>query len=33
MIDRLIHLLAYQPQEPLIFSSGLFLFLFLLFLL
>ena len=29
MIDRLIHLLAYQPQEPLIFSSGLFLFLFL----
>ena len=29
MIDRLIHLLAYHPQEPLIFSSGLFLFLFL----
>ena len=31
MIERLIHLLTYHPQEPLIFSSGLFLFLFLFF--
>ena len=29
MLDRLFHLLTYNPQEPLIFSSGLFLFLFL----
>ena len=29
MIQRLISLLSYNPQEPLLFSSGLFLFLFL----
>src|SRR3712207_8926045 len=29
MIQRLIDLLTYNPKEPLIFSSGLFLFLFL----
>ena len=29
MFDNILHLLTYNPEEPLIFSSGLFLFLFL----
>ncbi|MBO5187597.1 MAG: MBOAT family protein [Prevotella sp.] len=29
MFDRILNLLAYNPEEPLLFSSGLFLFLFL----
>ena len=29
MLDRISSMLAYNPEEPLLFSSGLFLFLFL----
>lgn len=31
ILDRLLHLLSYNPQEPLIFSSGFFVFFFLIF--
>ena len=30
-IDKIVHLLAYNPKEPLIFSSGFFIWWFLLF--